>query len=656
MLESIWAKLSSSEGFWGAELSTRERRILLAIARAAIPGDSRIPDPDEKTIDRYGRQFALYRPAHRGSLRAVLWGIEHGSLLSGKRRFSRLNPLDQQAQLQSWHDRSPVNRLGLRALLSGLKMAHFDNPTIFASLGCRYQFPAPPVSKPPAWKDNLFHLPDLENDQTLTVDVVVVGTGAGGAVVAKELADLGLSVAMVEEGVYREPSHHQGRPPEALNTLYRGGPAVFTVGNTPIWTPSGKVVGGTTTIGLGTCGRPPDRVLHEWRHKFGLREFSPDNMAVYLERVEQILQVAPTPDHLLDGCARVVRRGCEALGYTRHGPVLRSAPGCRGSGTCAFGCPTGAKLSCDLSYVPLALEKKALLFTGARVHTVVVENGAACGIEASVPIRLRRPGMDTKLKINANRVVLACGPYATPALLLRNNLANSSSQVGRNLSLHPGMTLLAEFDEPIEAHHGVPQGYQVTEFDDEGIFLQAIFTPLDVTSSLYPAIGPEFTRLMESYNHLAGFGFTIQDSSRGKVFFGPGGHPVVYYRLNRRDLQRIRRGIQILSEIFFAAGARQVYPGVYRYERIRGIQHLEQFRRARITPLDLSLSAYHPLGTARMGVNPKKSVVGPDHETHDIRQLYVVDGSCIPTSLGVPPQLTIMAMATRAAERIARRL
>ena len=165
-------------------------------------------------------------------------------------------------------------------------------------------------------------------------------------------------------------------------------------------------------------------------------------------------------------------------------------------------------------------------------------------------------------------------------------------------------------------------------------------------------IGPELIRLAESFDHVSSFGFMIEDTSRGSVR-DVMGQPVIQYWLSEQDVSHIKRALDVLAQIYFAAGARRVHLPIAGFEVLESQADLDELRRARIRPWDLDLTAYHPLGTARMGLDPASSVVGPDHQVHGTPGLYVVDGAAVPSSLGVNPQITIMALATRAAEKIA---
>jgi len=251
-------------------------------------------------------------------------------------------------------------------------------------------------------------------------------------------------------------------------------------------------------------------------------------------------------------------------------------------------------------------------------------------------------------------VVVACGTIMTPLLLGAQQLGAASGQLGRNLTIHPAAGAIAEFDEQILPWSGIPQGYAIEELHDEGILFEGAAVPLEMTMTMTPLIGPELIRLAERFDHIASFGFLVEDTSHGSVHeFG--GQPVIRYWLSERDVAHIKRGLDVLAQIFFAAGARVVHAPVAGFERLRP-DDLPALRRARLRPWDLDLSAYHPLGTARMGRDPASSVIDANHQLHDVGALYVVDGSAVPTALGVNPQITIMAMATRAAEKIAQAL
>jgi hypothetical protein len=616
----------------------------VALAETALPAGRFIPGANEQTVERVER-FAQSLPTtvQRG-LEGLLRSLDVQSWLTTRRSFADTSPAKRLSILESWRHGDPVRRLMLRALVSPLKIAHFDDPGLYSKLGCVYEVEKAKAETKPAYMRERVHTPN-GHDLAVECDVVVVGTGAGGAVVGRELAEAGLAVVFVEEGKYFDRTDFSGRSFSMQQKLYRRGGTTFSVGNVPIPIPLGQTVGGTTTVNSGTCYRTPDRVLTEWVNHLGLHELSPDKMGGYFERVESVLGVEPARKELLGGNGRVIARGCRELGFTRHGPLRRNAPACDGQGVCCFGCPTDAKRSTNVSYIPMALRAGAELFTGAKVTRILVEGGVARGVVA-------RTETGHALTIRSRAVVVACGAILTPLLLQSQNLGNASGQLGKNLSIHPAAGALAEFDEQILPWNGIPQGYSIEELHEEGILFEGAMVPLEMTMSMTQMIGPELIRLAESFDHVASFGFMVEDHSRGSVS-AIGGQPVIKYWLTDHDVAHIKRGMDVLAQVFFAAGARRVHTPINGFDVLESPGDLDRLRRATIRPWDLDLSAYHPLGTARMGSDPASSVIGSDHQVHDTRGLYVVDGAAVPSSIGVNPQVTIMALATRAAEKIA---
>jgi choline dehydrogenase-like flavoprotein len=632
-----------------SDLSEHHHRTLIAVAETALPAGKLIPGANAATVEKV-EAFIEKLPSQLSfGLKGLLRGLDAASWLGERRPFVRVKPEKRLALLDSWRTGDALRRLMLRALVSPLKIAHFDNPGIYKQLGCVYDVEkAKGEAKPAYMRDRVHRADELGGDLAVECDVVVVGTGAGGAVVGRELAEAGLAVVFVEEGHYYDRTQFTGRAFEMQQKLYRRGGSTFSVGNVGIPIPIGQSVGGTTTINSGTCYRTPDRVLRDWQRDLGLDELRPENMGAYFDRVESVLQVEQARAELLGGNGRVIARGCDALGFTRHGPLKRNAPACDGQGVCCWGCPTDAKRSTNVSYIPLALRAGAELFAGARMTRIIIEGGKARGVVATT-------AQGHVLTVRARTVVVACGSIMTPIVLGQQGLGARSGQLGKNLSIHPACGAIAEFDEQITPWKGIPQGYSIEELHEEGILYEGASVPLEMAMNVTQLIGPELIRLAENFDHVASFGFMVEDTSRGSVREVMG-QPMIQYWLQDKDVAHIKRGVDVLAQVFFASGAKRVHTPIAGFDVLESGDDLAKLRRANVRPWDLDLSAYHPLGTARMGTDAASSVVDANHEMHDVPGLYVVDGSAVPTALGVNPQVTIMAMATRAAEKIAGKL
>lgn len=484
----------------------------------------------------------------------------------------------------------------------------------------------------------------LLGERIVTADACVVGTGAGGAPAAAELAAAGLRVVMLEEGAWHDADGFTARPRDMAPRLYRDGGQSATIGTPPIVLPTGRAVGGTTLINSGTCFRTPAHVLARWRDRDGLTALTEEELRPVFDDVEATIGVAEVAPDLAGENAAIVRRGAEALGFS-GGYLRRNARGCVGSGVCAFGCPSGAKQHTGVTFVPRAWDHGAVLFTGTRVRDLERRGDRITDVVAATA------GGGT-LRVRADVVVLACGAIGTPLLLRRNGLGTQSGRLGRNLSIHPASAVRARMDHEVRMWEGVPQSYYVDEWAADGIMLEGIAAPPDQAAMATPRQGPELRELMLDVGRTASFGVMVTDEGRGAIHHVLG-RPVLRYDLDRADAARFQRGFERLAEIFFAAGAREVVVPVTGVPTLRD-GDLGPLRAARVRPRDLHLMAFHPLGTARAGADPQRAVVDGDLRVHGLANLYVADGSVVPSSPGVNPQLTIMALATRAARRIAR--
>ncbi|MBV8980134.1 MAG: GMC family oxidoreductase [Acidimicrobiia bacterium] len=620
------------------------RRVAEAAARACMPPGRRLPGAGPATVDKLEQALADIDPRAISGYGAVLHALEHEArLTNGGRPFSALTPDEAERHLVRLADGGVAPRALALAATMPLKMAYFDDEDVYRELRSPFGFTT--SDEPARWRQQIT---TLDADEEIECDVVVIGTGAGGAVMAKELAERGHAVLMVEEGEYYNRASFTGRAIDNLRRFYRDSAATGSVGNCVIPIPMGRLVGGSTAINTGTCWRTPDWVLQKWVDR-GLSDLTPDRMGPYFERVEHELQVAPAEAAYLGGVANVIARGCDVLGYS-HRPLNRNAPGCDGASVCDFGCPRGAKRSTDVSYVPAALQQGAMLYTGARAERILFEEGRAVGVEA------RSVDGRSRLRVRARATVVACGTLITPAFLQRQGLHRGRRHVGRNLSIHPASTVSALFDEEIMGYTAIPQGYCIDELQREGILPMGASAPIDMGASQFNFVGRQLMDVMENYDRVASFGVMISDRSKGQVRLGPGGRPVVLYWFGRRERDLLQRGMAMVSRVFLAAGASEVYPALHGHRVLRSAGDLERMETARTAAADYLLTAFHPLGTCRMATHPGDGVVSPTNEVFGIPGLYISDGSVVPSSVAVNPQVTIMALATRAADLLADRL
>ncbi len=478
-------------------------------------------------------------------------------------------------------------------------------------------------------------------------EVVVIGSGPAGATVARHLAQRSVRVVLVEEGHQARPQDFAASGVRALAMLYRDMGTSLALGNVSMPYLQGRVVGGTSVINGAISWRFPEEVLAEWAAADrAVGEALPHaRIAAAEERLEERLGVAPT-DAAVAGEKNLLRgRGAEALGVA-HRPIRRNVRGCLGSGRCLQGCPHGAKLSMDQSFLPDAVEGGARILAGLKAERVLVEGGRAVGVKGTTaggaPFEIRA----------RHAVVLAASAIQTPCLLRQSGLHHGP--VGEGLAAHPGVSVTGRFEHPVTSWRGATQGHEVTGYRGEGLKLEALGFDLSILAGRVPGVGRALARRLAELDRYAVWAAATGASGRGRVRPGPT-RPLVQFSLSEEDVRRTRRAVRLLGETLLAAGATEVYPGVPGFSAVvRDRAEMARFEaEGPLMPSAYTMSMTHLFGTARMGSAPERSVVRPDFRHHVTEALYVADSSVFPDNLGVNPQVPIMALADLCAESVA---
>lgn len=499
--------------------------------------------------------------------------------------------------------------------------------------------------------------PEQVGGSKIEAEVCIVGSGAGGAILAYELAKRGRDVLILERGEYVEPREFTESEVEMTGRLYADG----LMQQTEDWRFTilqGNCVGGSTTVNNAVCFPPPDHVLDTWNDPLGQDAgLDRDELAASIAAVESFLTVAPqAPGVQLNPSGVKFVEGAAALltpDQLEVGVVNANIKGCYGSGYCNIGCRWGKKLSMLETALPRAQAEGA-----GRVRIL-----AECEVERIFAINdrpkrvtelLGRLPDGRELRIKADRYVLSAGAVASSYLLLRSGIARELP-VGARFSANMGAPLTAEFEEKIDAYDGLQISHYGLPPTSEGFVYETWFNPPVAQALNMPGWFEEHSRTMLSYDHLMAIGVLVGTAPNGQVQRALTGGPGVSFRPQQEDLRKLAKGLKQLGEILFASSPKPVrlMANTWRGDEFRSVEDLDRLDAICEDPDYISLGTGHPQGGNALSRDPKRGVVDADFRVHGFGNLHICDASVFPTSLTVNPQLTVMSLAHYAASRIA---
>jgi choline dehydrogenase-like flavoprotein len=494
----------------------------------------------------------------------------------------------------------------------------------------------------------------IGTDLQLTAEVCVIGSGAGGAVVAKELAEAGRDVVLLEQGGHYTKDDFTQREDEMMPLLYEDMGQRATVDQTIVIL-QGRNIGGSTVHNLCYCFRTPEPILDKWRRESGVRDLAPADLLPSFERVERMLKVKPIRPDEVNTLNNKIREGCEKLGYSGF-VTNHNREQCTQSGFCLLGCPFDAKQSMLITYIPAADRAGARIYANCPVRRITSAAGRAATVEGEVVDELGR--VQHRFTVKPQVVVLCAGAINTPALLLQSGIANSNGRVGRELHLHPSVLLSGVYDEDIYGYRGIPQSYYVDEFidlehdPDSGYILMPVYGFPVMTATQLPGFGRAHFQTMKNFHRMVGILVLMHDQSSGQVQIDRNGRPQISYTVNPREQELFAEGMKHCAEILLASGATTVMAPYTKPVFVDADSSLDVFAKRGVRQGDIPIASTHPQSTCQMGEDRSRAVVNSYCQSHDLPNLFVCDMSVFPTSLGAPPQISTAALADRTAQYI----
>ena len=610
--------------------------------------------------------------------------------------FARLDAARQDRMLARWAvSRIPVQRTVFQALRRLTLAAWYGHPAVQAALGHRGPLhtrapavpwegpaegastPSEPVARtgapervaPPTSSAALVGrvVPGraLRGTVRRTADVVVVGSGAGGAVVAARLAESGREVVVLESGGLWTADDFTEQDAEMGERLYadQGLRATEDLGVAIL---QGDTVGGSTTVNWMAMLRPDAHVREEWATRFGLDVVPNGALDAALARVWADVRARRMPDDAHSPNNRLLLDGAAALGWRVRALDL-NARGYVRSGYCGQGCRYDAKQGTLVTYVPRALAAGATVYADAAADRVVVGGpGGARGVKrVTATVRDRDTGAPrATITVDAPLVVVAAGAVGTPALLQRSGLGGGA--VGRYLRLHPTTAVAGRYDREVNAGAGVPMSAICDEFtgagtNGYGFWLETLPVHPVLAALATAGIGRPHFELARDYLQTGAVIALVRDGadrerSNGSVTVDRGGRTRVRYRLGPSDARHLREGMAAAARVHLAAGAREARTLHTRPVVVRGEGDVGEILRRSTAPNDVAVFSAHVNGTCRLGRDPRTSGAASEGERFGERfgakGVHVADGSLLPTGVGVNPQATIMALGHLVAEGV----
>ena len=484
----------------------------------------------------------------------------------------------------------------------------------------------------------------------LKADLCVVGSGPGGAMVAREASRAGLKVIVLEAGAFWTPADMTQREEEMFPKLFweAGG---RTSTDRAVKIHQGKGVGGSSLHNLNLCKRIPETILSAWTQQRKLSSLELEDWDALYREVEELLEVSSVPPSQWNRHNQVLEQGCAKLGWQGAG-LQHNRTGCLGSGFCEIGCAYDAKNNALKMVLPEAIKNSCDVLTHCQATRLDLQDKRVRGVFA---LALKPHSQEPlgEVYIEAKTVALCASATGTPAIMQRSELLDPSNETGQSLRIHPAVIAAGEFEKPIYAWQGIPQSYECTEFlhftenhaaDSHRLWIVPAFAHPVGTATMLPGIGNLHGDSMKRYAHFAVLTAMLHDETKGKVQpRGDLGVKIDYWP-TQTDRRELAFGLWACTKLLFAAGAQRVIIPNDPLITINKGMDFSRLKDLEIKRGAMDITAVHPMSSVPMGDDPQQAAVSSKGKHHHSDGVWVADASLFPTSIGVPPQLSTYAI------------
>ncbi len=490
------------------------------------------------------------------------------------------------------------------------------------------------------------------HDVELEADYVVIGSGAGGATVARDLTLGGASVVLIEAGAWRNPPDYPSSMYGTMRDTMDDWNTSITYGKALWPIVQASTVGGTTVINSAIVVRTPADVFESWQAQHGV---GGDGMAEAVwalqDEIEVDLSVEPVPLDARGRSNELVIKAAKALDFHDH-DMRRNVKSCIGTGQCIQGCRADRKRSLNVTYIPEAIERGLTLLSCAPVHKVVLEGRRAVGAQGTFRHPLTRERGASFMVRGRKATIVAASATHSPTLLMRSGV--KSKALGTAFRAHPGTGIFGVYPDRVDMNVGATQGWASTKFRSNGGFkLESLSIPLELVASRLSGGGRQLTERLEDFPFVAMWCMAVRaEESVGRVRRGIGGRPMVSYTMHPNDMRRLREGAHKVAQMHRAAGATAIIPGIFGLPYKLAPDEIDQIAEAPLDPKAYVAILSHLFGGCPMGSDPSRSVVDGNGRVHGYEHLLVSDASAFPSTIGVNPQHSIMAISRLRARQL----
>ena len=511
-------------------------------------------------------------------------------------------------------------------------------------------------------RDGIFEYNDFDESQTLSTQVCIIGSGCGGATLAKRLTDFGIDVILLEQGGYY-PSRDMDQ--NELNmagkiTAQRNFATSHDNGTILAY---GQNVGGASVHYWADSYRTPQFKLDEWAQDYGVAGHQMKDLAPAFDEIEKSLNVHPATDEYFNKMNLLIKEASKQLGWHGH-RVPQARKYCVKSGHCMQGCLYDAKQSQMVTHIPAAIKQGARVISDAKADQLQFEGNDVHALRVQMIDRRSNQPSGVQLTIKAKQFVVAAGGYNSAFFLMKQGLQKQLPALGKYFSMNPSTVVHGIYDEPITIWKNIPAAYGVDEFvqrryeqgsyKEGGYMVMANQMHPGALAASIPGFGDDHARIMGKLPHIGGTISWLDDIPHelGEIKMDGKGNRVVHYEYGPDTQKVIRDGLIKQAELQFSAGAKELIVAGHQGIRLKSKEDLKQLNNIIFTAGGLFMAAPHPGGGCRMGIDPQSSVVDNQHKVHGFSNLFVSDSSVFPTSSALDPSLTIMAFSYQAAESI----